>query len=88
MQKWMRNPEILSNQLDDGVVMLNMSQGRYYSANEMGALIWDILAEPVTEMEITNELLKEYEIEEKVCREKICDFLSKLSASDLISCVD
>lgn len=44
-----RNPRVISERLvgEQGTVLLHLDSGASYRLNEVGALIWDLIAEPL-----------------------------------------
>ena len=52
--------------------------------NELGAFIWDRLAEAETEQDLLRDVLDTYEVTEDVARQDICEFLDKLRAMGIL----
>lgn len=49
-----------------------------YALNELGAFIWDILAQVENEEDIVKKVLEEYDVEEDVARKDVQEFLVKM----------
>ena len=58
------SPEALSTVLRDGAVVLNLETKRYYSLNETGTRVWQLLGENAAPTEIVAVLSREYEVDE------------------------
>jgi hypothetical protein len=65
--------------------MMSVEEGRYFSLNEAGARIWELLATPVTQPAIVEKLMGEYDVSPEVCSAQVKDFINALSARHLIS---
>lgn len=54
------------------------------TVNEVGAFLWNLLQEDVTEDDLVREVLAEYEVDEKVAREDIQEFLGNLEVGGIL----
>jgi len=63
--------------------LLHLDTKRYYSLNESGCLIWQLLARGLDVAAIATELQREYEITDGACREQVAAFLAVLEAEGL-----
>jgi hypothetical protein len=71
--------------VEDGAVLLHMRTKRYYSLNETGAAIWQLLEEDVPVPEIGARLVEWYDIDRRAADEAVAALLTALSAEALIS---
>lgn len=55
------------------------------TVNEVGVSIWNMLQEEVTEDDLVNGILNEYEVEEDVAREDIREFIDTLVAGNILA---
>lgn len=55
------------------------------TVNEVGVSIWNMLQEEVTEDDLVNGILNEYEVEEEVAREDIREFIDTLVAGNILA---
>ena len=78
------NPDILDSQIDEEVVILNMELGKYFGLNPIASCIWEKLKNSITPTQIISELIEEYDVEEKQCREETLELLESLLKSKLI----
>ncbi len=79
-----QNSEMPSVSLDGEVGMMNINKGLYYSTDQVGTRIWELMSEPVIVSEIIKTLLKEYSVEENICREHVLEFVKELYNHKLI----
>jgi len=70
--------------MDGEIVMMDIDRGKYYSFNEVGSRIWNIIEKPLMVKEIVPILLNEFEVDEKTCEDSVLDFLSRIYNDELI----
>jgi hypothetical protein len=76
--------EALVATLSDGAVLLNLQTKRYYSLNETGTRIWEMVQQTADEEAIVATLLHEYEVEETMARAEVRRILDELIEAQLI----
>jgi coenzyme PQQ synthesis protein D (PqqD) len=76
--------EALVATLSDGAVLLNLQTKRYYSLNETGTRIWEMVQQTADEEAIVASLLREYEVEEQMARAEVRRILDELIEAQLI----
>ena len=77
-------PEALVATLSDGAVLLNLQTKRYFSLNETGTRIWELVQQTVDEESIVATMLREYEVEESMARSEVRRILDELIEAQLI----
>jgi hypothetical protein len=77
--------DVVSTELDNEVVLVNMTSKYYYTLNETGRLIWKLLGEGKNENEIVCALMESYEIEEGTARSDVAELVSDLRREKLIN---
>jgi hypothetical protein len=65
-------------------VMMNLDKGQYFALNQVGSRIWDIIDKPASVKEITDTLIKEYDIDEETCKSSVITFLEGMSDVEII----
>ncbi|MCU1335638.1 MAG: hypothetical protein JWO19_1219 [Bryobacterales bacterium] len=80
-----RRSNIVSCNLSDETVLLDLTSGIYFGLNQVGASIWALIATPRSTGELRDELLKEYEIDTAACDTAMLQFLNHLAAKGLIT---
>jgi hypothetical protein len=76
--------EALVATLADGAVLLNLQTKRYFSLNETGTRIWEMVQQTADEEAIVATLLREYEVEEPMARAEVRRILDELIEAQLI----
>lgn len=73
-----RSDDWLAARAGDEIMMMNATRGTYLGLNAMGARIWDLLAEPREIDWLCEQLVREFEVSEPVCRSEVQTFLDEL----------
>jgi hypothetical protein len=76
--------EALVATLSDGAVLLNLQTKRYFSLNETGTRIWEMVQQTADEDTIVTTLLGEYDVEESMARSEVRRILDELIDAQLI----
>lgn len=77
--------EVLSTELGNEVVLLNLRDGVYYGLDDVGARIWALLRQPVSVRMICDAILAEYEIDADRCERDVRAVVADLARCGLIS---
>ncbi|HVP71323.1 MAG TPA: PqqD family protein [Gemmatimonadaceae bacterium] len=84
MTRYRAAPDALAATLSDGAVLLNLRTKRYYSLNETGTRIWQLLLEGRTEEEIVQTLTAEYDVEATIANQEMQSVIASLRDCALI----
>jgi hypothetical protein len=76
--------EALVATLSDGAVLLNLQTKRYFSLNETGTRIWEMVQQTADEETIIATMLNEYDVEEPMARSEVRRILDELLEAQLI----
>lgn len=76
--------QVSGDLLDGEVAILNLPDGVYYSLDEVGGRIWNLIQQPKTVRELTEILLQEYDIDPEICSHELMDLLQDLAEHGLI----
>lgn len=85
MRRYIVSPDTACAVVDDGAVLLHMRTKRYYSLNETGATIWQLLTDEVPIDEIAVRLADRYDVEWPAADAAVGCLLDELVAESLIS---
>jgi hypothetical protein len=77
-------PGQVSSDLAGEVVILGLQSGRYYTLDEVGADVWNLVQQPKTVRTIRDTILEEYDVDPSRCTEDLGELLQKLAAAGLI----
>jgi coenzyme PQQ synthesis protein D (PqqD) len=79
-----RVPDQASAEVGDEAVLLQLSGGIYYSVDGIGMQIWRRLAEPCSVLNLRDEIVASYDVDEATCTTDLLSFLNSLSDANLI----
>lgn len=65
-------------------VMIDFESGKYYLLKGVGNDIWDMIQQDISYGDIITNILKEYDVDDKTCRETVQSFMEKLLENDFI----
>ncbi len=65
-------------------VLLHLGTKKYYTLNETGVLIWELLSEGLTIGETTQKICTEYDVSPTVAAKSISTLISSLVKEDLL----
>lgn len=84
-QLFVANPDQLSCNLSNEVVILNIRNNTYYGLNEVGAVIWKALKErPRTQQELCARVVQEFDVPLEKCASDVAALISELVKSGLV----
>lgn len=84
MSRYRIVPDALSASLSDGAVLLHLYSKRYYSLNDTGTRIWELLQQQASESEIVDTLTREYDVDATDAGRAVRLLLDELLAERLI----
>jgi hypothetical protein len=73
-----RSDALLSSNLGDEVVMMDIEQGSYYGLEAVAVRIWALTEHPVSVGSLCDQLVAEYEVSPQQCRQEVVAFLGNL----------
>jgi coenzyme PQQ synthesis protein D (PqqD) len=76
--------EQVSCDLAGEAVVLNIRDGVYYGMDPIAARIWMLVQTPRSVLEIREDLLKEFDVDEARCTRELLAFLDQLSGWGLV----
>jgi len=79
-----RNEAIPSTELDGEQVFMDLESGRYYSLKGTGLAVWQLLAEPLAEEALFQQLASTYAIPLDRCRQDTAPFLTQMLDKGLL----
>jgi hypothetical protein len=89
LDTWVKiGQELAACEVDGEVVILGLEGNQYYSLDDVGARIWQLLAEPRPVAAILDVLVREYETTAEECGPDLLALLGELRAEKLIEVLD
>jgi hypothetical protein len=79
-----RAATMITSDLGDETVMMNIDKGIYHGLNETGTRIWMHLAQPLTVRELCERLVSEFPVAMAQCEREVVTFLGELLTRDVI----
>jgi hypothetical protein len=80
--------ELVSANLDGEVVILGFKSGSYYSLDQVGGFVWNLLQGPQKVSDIRNAIFGEYDVELAQCERDLIALLEDLADKQLIDIKD
>ncbi len=83
--RYVTNPDVVYTKLgDEEAVLLHLTTQHYYSINETGVAVWELLEEPRSLDELATALTKVYDVEWDEARAFAESFVTDLGRDNLI----
>lgn len=79
-----RNPDLVSADMDGEIVMMSLERGEYYGIGGVGTRVWQLLESPMTLDQICRTMCSEFEVEESTCRTDMLAFVSDLARNGMV----
>lgn len=74
----------IDSKIQDELVMVNVSLGKYFSLNEVASIIWELLKKSVSIEEIVADLLTQFDIDRETCEKEVSSFVNELISLKLV----
>lgn len=89
LQDTVYKPEsIISSDIDEGIVMMDIEKGQYYSLNTMGSRIWKMIDEPIGVRQVCDHLMSEFDISQQQCQKEVLTYLAQLLELGIVKTED
>lgn len=76
--------ELVSANLDGEVVILGFQSGSYFSLDQVGAFVWELIQKPQKVGDLRDRVLGEYDIDITRCEQDLLNLLENLLGKQLI----
>ena len=83
--RYVISPDAACAPVEDGTVVLNMRTKRYYSLNETGAVIWQMLESDAPVPTVIAQLVASYDVDATTAANTVAQLLDELTAEALIA---
>lgn len=77
-------PHVTASLHSEGVVLIHLGRGTVFSANRVGALIWNAVADRWSLDRVVETISSEFHIPAQAAREDAAEFLAQLAAEGLL----
>ena len=79
-----RSDHAMARAVDDELVILDVRSGRYFSLNDVGALVWDRLDGTATPADLVAAITAEFDVDEATAAADLEALLASLREAGLI----
>ena len=79
-----RAQDLMSTQVDDDIVILNLKTNHYIALDAIGRRIWELLANPIGVDQICEQLNQEFRGSPEQIRADVLAFLNELESEDML----
>jgi len=74
--------------LGDDIVILDLKAGLYFSLNDVGALVWQLIQQPRSVKDLRDAILATFDVEREVCERDLEALLRDLASRNLVEIRD
>jgi hypothetical protein len=78
----------VSCEVNGETVILHFDSGNYFGLNDVGTLVWKMIAQPRSVGELRDAILHEYEVNTDQCERELLDLLGELRERGLVDIRD
>ncbi|MBW4890007.1 PqqD family peptide modification chaperone [Mucilaginibacter sp. HMF5004] len=76
---------LLTSEVGDELVMMDMDGGNYISLNKTGRVIWEQIEQPVKVGDMVNRLTTRFDIDKETCAADTLEYLENMLAQKVIT---
>lgn len=80
-----RNHDLMAVPMDGDLVMMSISQGRYYGINPVGGRIWALLEQPQTVQALCRQIESEFDVTPAQCEQDVLHFVGQLLSAGVVT---
>ena len=82
------NPDILTSDVEEELLMMDMDSGYYYGLQGVGKQIWELIEAPIKVRDVCADLLTRYDIDAETVEREVLAFLRDMQEQALITLQD
>jgi hypothetical protein len=79
------NPDVVTQRVDDELVLVNLRTNKIFSLNSTGARFWDLLVSGQSKQQIIQVMAGEYDVDRETLAREIEQLRASLAAEALIT---
>ncbi len=79
-----RRGEMIETEVDGELVALHIDNGTCYGFNSTATRIWAMIEQPKRFSELTEGLMREFDVDEATCEAQLKELLDELAADGLV----
>jgi hypothetical protein len=85
--KFSASEQILSSDIGDEMVMMDINLGKYFSLKGPSGRVWELIGNGTTVQAIFDVLIEEYDVEAEQCQQELLALLKDLHDAEMIVAV-
>jgi hypothetical protein len=79
------SPRVIHENIDGELILVHMEKGAYYTTDEVGAALWELIESRCTVSEMQEALASQFDGSREEIDQAIAAFLARLTEEDLVS---
>ena len=79
-----RRGEMIETEVDGELVALHIDNGTCYGFNSTATRIWTMIEQPKRVSELTEQLMREFDVDAATCEAQLKELLDELAADGLV----
>jgi hypothetical protein len=80
-----RRTEVLSREIDSGLILVDMAGGRCWELNEVGAFLWNAIGSPIPLHRVCSEIVQRFDVSDEIAKRDIVLTLGELLSAGLVA---
>lgn len=78
------NPDVISQRLDNTMILLHLRTNRFYELSRTGARFWELLSSGLSQDEIRERMMEEFEVDSVELAREMKGLLDSMEKENLI----
>ena len=83
-KRYLRNPDLLSVDMDGDLVMMSIETGNYFGVSGVGPFVWELIETPRSIAEMVGAICAEFEVDPETATADLRSFLDQLAGNGMI----
>ena len=79
------SPDVLSQEVNNEIVLLDLNNEQYLGLNDVGARVWQLLEEGLDLEQIYKKLLEEYDVDKDLLKSDLTDLISNMTEAGIVT---
>ena len=83
--KLMRSPTVLTSDMGEEFVMMDVESGQYFNLKEVGAAVWNEIETEISFGEVLNRLMERFEVDRETCETEMRVFVERMMELKMVT---
>lgn len=75
---------LISSEVGDELVMMDLNSGNYISINRMGTIIWNFIGDPIRVEHLVDSLIRKFDVSQEKCIKDTLECLNAMHEQKII----